>query len=138
MKNIKDFNDFEGQDGYVIVDGTDENTPGGKKLLSTIGGGGGGGGASYTVETISGPFPLNQYDQMLVTLPDNHKVYNITNYNGVASVATVHAGLSHGSCEALYRNLIISGSAVNRGLRAAVKFCRNGIGACIARKLIIG
>ena len=73
---IKDYDDFAGQDGYIIVDGLTDQTPGGKKLLSTIGGGGG--GASYTVETISGPFPLNQYYQMVVTLPDNHKVYNIT------------------------------------------------------------
>jgi len=37
---IKEYDDFAGQDGYVIVDGLDEQTPGGKKLLSTIGGGG--------------------------------------------------------------------------------------------------
>lgn len=36
MKNIKDFDTFSGTDGYLIVDGTDENTPGGKKLLSDI------------------------------------------------------------------------------------------------------
>lgn len=40
MKNIKDFDTFSGTDGYLIVDGTDENTPGGKKLLSEISGGG--------------------------------------------------------------------------------------------------
>jgi hypothetical protein len=38
---IKEYDDFAGQDGYVIVDGLDEQTPGGKKLLSTIGGGSG-------------------------------------------------------------------------------------------------
>ena len=36
MKNIKDFDTFTGTDGYLIVDGTDENTPGGKKLLSDL------------------------------------------------------------------------------------------------------
>lgn len=36
MKNIKDFDTFSGTDGYLIVDGTNENTPGGKKLLSDI------------------------------------------------------------------------------------------------------
>jgi hypothetical protein len=33
---IKEYDDFAGQDGYVIVDGLDEQTPGGKKLLSEI------------------------------------------------------------------------------------------------------
>jgi len=37
MKEIKEFDNFaEGKDGYLIVDGLDENTPGGKKLLSDI------------------------------------------------------------------------------------------------------
>lgn len=34
---IKEYDDFAGQDGYVIVDGLDDQTPGGKKLLSSIG-----------------------------------------------------------------------------------------------------
>ena len=34
---IKEYDDFAGQDGYVIVDGIDAQTPGGKKLLSEIG-----------------------------------------------------------------------------------------------------
>lgn len=38
MKEIKEFKDFEGQDGYLIIDGLDEQTPGGKKLLSELGG----------------------------------------------------------------------------------------------------
>jgi hypothetical protein len=33
---IKEYDDFAGQDGYVIVDGLDDQTPGGKKLLSEI------------------------------------------------------------------------------------------------------
>lgn len=36
MKEIKEFDDFNGSDGYVIVDSTDAETPGGKKLLSDI------------------------------------------------------------------------------------------------------
>ena len=35
---IKEYNDFAGQDGYLIVDGLDDQTPGGKKLLSDLGG----------------------------------------------------------------------------------------------------
>lgn len=35
---IKAYNDFAGQDGYLIVDGLDDQTPGGKKLLSELGG----------------------------------------------------------------------------------------------------
>ena len=37
-KAIKEYNEFAGQDGYVIVDGLDDQTPGGKKLLSELGG----------------------------------------------------------------------------------------------------
>lgn len=36
MKNIRNFNDFEGQDGYLIVDGITEEVSGGKKKLSEI------------------------------------------------------------------------------------------------------
>lgn len=36
MKEIKEFEDFDGQDGYLIVDGLDAETPGGRKLLSKI------------------------------------------------------------------------------------------------------
>ncbi|MBO7691349.1 MAG: hypothetical protein J6T10_01785 [Methanobrevibacter sp.] len=107
---IKKYDDFAGQDGYVIVDGIDDQTPGGKKLLSTIGGGGG--GASYTVETISGPFPLNQYYQMVVTLPDNHKVYNITNvHNESASdICIVAPTVSNNEVVDVYVNIEIPNS----------------------------
>ena len=37
-KAIKEYNEFAGQDGYVIVDGLDDQTPGGKKVLSELGG----------------------------------------------------------------------------------------------------
>lgn len=40
MKEIKEFADFSGTDGYVIVDGLTNADAGGKKLLSSIGGGG--------------------------------------------------------------------------------------------------
>lgn len=40
MKEIKEFADFSGTDGYVIVDGITNADAGGKKLLSSIGGGG--------------------------------------------------------------------------------------------------
>ena len=70
---IKEYDDFTGQDGYVIVDGLDEQTPGGKKLLSTIGG-----GASYTIETLSGPYTVSS-NICTVNIPDNHKIYEITN-----------------------------------------------------------
>ena len=33
---IKEYDDFAGQDGYIIVDGLDNQTPGGKKLLSDL------------------------------------------------------------------------------------------------------
>jgi hypothetical protein len=33
---IKSYDDFAGQDGYLIVDGLDDQTPGGKKLLSEL------------------------------------------------------------------------------------------------------
>ena len=36
MKNIREFDDFEGQDGYLIVDGLTEDVSGGKKKLSDI------------------------------------------------------------------------------------------------------
>jgi hypothetical protein len=35
---IKEYNDFTGTNGYLIVDGLDEQTPGGKKLLSELSG----------------------------------------------------------------------------------------------------
>lgn len=35
---IKEYDDFAGTNGYLIVDGLDDQTPGGKKLLSEIGG----------------------------------------------------------------------------------------------------
>lgn len=35
---IKEYDDFAGQDGYVIIDGLNDQTPGGKKLLSEISG----------------------------------------------------------------------------------------------------
>lgn len=70
---IKEYDDFTGQDGYVIVDGLDEQTPGGKKLLSTIGG-----SASYTIETLSGPYTVSS-NIVQVNIPDNHKIYEITN-----------------------------------------------------------
>lgn len=50
---IKEYDDFAGQDGYVIVDGLDDQTPGGKKLLSTIGGGAGGGMTMGTPITVT-------------------------------------------------------------------------------------
>jgi hypothetical protein len=37
-KAIKEYGDFAGQDGYLIVDGLDNQTPGGKKLLSELSG----------------------------------------------------------------------------------------------------
>lgn len=70
---IKEYDDFTGQDGYVIVDGLDDQTPGGKKLLSTIG------GASYAIETLSGPYTTVSSNIVQVNIPDNHKIYEITN-----------------------------------------------------------
>ena len=35
---IKEYDDFAGTNGYLIVDGLDDQTPGGKKLLSELGG----------------------------------------------------------------------------------------------------
>ena len=69
---IKEYDDFAGTNGYLIVDGLDEQTPGGKKLLSTIG------GASYTIETLSGPYTVSS-NIAQVNIPDNHKIYEITN-----------------------------------------------------------
>lgn len=36
MKNIKQFNDFAGEDGYLIVDGLSNEVEGGKKKLSDV------------------------------------------------------------------------------------------------------
>ena len=36
MKNIKQFDDFTGEDGYLVVDGLTDSVPGGKKSLSDV------------------------------------------------------------------------------------------------------
>ena len=70
MKEIKEFDDFAGQDGYVIVDGTDGNTPGGKKLLSEIGGGG------LTPITVNAEHTTNM---CTVTIPSNNTFVTVPN-----------------------------------------------------------
>ncbi len=71
---IKEYNDFTGQDGYVIVDGLDDQTPGGKKLLSTIGGGSGG-LSPISPTTIT---PTLENDIYKIIIPNNNAYYIAT------------------------------------------------------------
>ena len=70
-KAIKDYPDFAGQDGYVIVDGLDGQTPGGKKLLSEVGGS----GARYTPVTITNP---SVSDGKITISPANNTIVTVT------------------------------------------------------------
>lgn len=70
-KAIKEYDDFTGQDGYVIVDGVDEQTPGGKKLLSEVGGS----GARYTPVTIANP---TVSDGKITISPANNTIVTVT------------------------------------------------------------
>lgn len=38
MQNIRNFSDYQGDDGYIIVDGIEKEMPGGKRLLSEVAG----------------------------------------------------------------------------------------------------
>ena len=69
---IKEYDDFAGQDGYVIVNGLDAQTPGGKKLLSTIGGGG------LTPITVNAVHTTNL---CTVTIPSNNTFVTVPNIN---------------------------------------------------------
>ena len=95
MKNIKDFDDFAGQDGYVIVDGTDANTPGGKKLLSTIGGGSAGMTMGETIavtnDMIITPQGGDQYgwDNYIEITVENNKYTEINIPNGLKRVGFI-------------------------------------------------
>lgn len=70
-KAIKEYNDFTGQDGYLIVDGLDDQTPGGKKLLSEVGGS----GARYTPVTIANP---TVSDGKITISPANNTIVTVT------------------------------------------------------------
>ena len=82
------------------------------KVGWATGGGGGGGSSSYTVTTLSGPFPLNEYHQNVITLPDNHKIYNITNlYNDdYSDVCIVPPTVSGNEAIDVYVNIEIPSS----------------------------
>lgn len=98
---IKEYDDFAGQDGYIIVDGINDQTPGGKKLLSTIGGG----GATYTIETLSGPYTISS-DTVQVNLPDNHKIYEITNLpNNGETIQIIPPTVTEGEVIDVYINI---------------------------------
>jgi hypothetical protein len=70
-KAIKEYDDFTGKDGYVIVDGLDGQTPGGKKLLSEVGGS----GARYTQVTITNP---TVSDGKITISPANNTIVTVT------------------------------------------------------------
>lgn len=70
-EDIKNFPDFTGQDGYLIVDGLDAQTPGGKKLLSEVGGS----GARYTPVTIANP---TVSDGKITISPANNTIVTVT------------------------------------------------------------
>lgn len=74
---IKEYGNFAGQDGYVIVDGIDNQTPGGKMLLSNIV------SMSKKRTLVNNTTPAIENNKLTIN-PPNHSLVIITNLPNAA------------------------------------------------------
>ena len=113
MKEIKEFDNFSGTDGYVIVDGITSADAGGKKLLSTVG--------RLTPVSITDAIVS---DGNLTISPANHTLVTVTNlpntsYNFVISAPQISQDdyidiviqVQTNSSDSTYHTIVASGFA---------------------------
>lgn len=86
---IKEYGDFAGQDGYLIIDGLDEQTPGGKKLLSELGGSNVPNYPTDVATSDTKRYHLKVYNQAgdLQVKWDDETYYDVANNGGLAKAS---------------------------------------------------